>query len=164
MTDHLPGRPIHTPYLRDSAAAVFRFLQISSAYLQPILRTSRRVYRIVIGVNNRWPDGPADTLRRGYRTACVPWTQCQGEGEKEQVMSTRSATTIRDGQVHGANGSTVRKPEGGSIMEMQTHTKAGGTLNHNQTLVQAQAPTAGLKVKTHVKAGFFRFKIVRIIW
>ena len=39
-------------------------------------------------------------------------------------------------------------------MQTTTHIKAGAlTSNHNQTLVQAQGPTASLTVKTHVKAG-----------
>src|SRR5712691_5320193 len=41
--------------------------------------------------------------------------------------------------------------EGRVAMQTTTHIKAGAlTSNHNQTLVQAQGPTPGLTVKTHV--------------
>jgi hypothetical protein len=38
-------------------------------------------------------------------------------------------------------------------MKTKTHVKAGGSVNHNETLVQVPRPAPGLKVKTHVKAG-----------
>jgi len=43
-------------------------------------------------------------------------------------------------------------------MQVKTRIKAGkppsmSGFNHNETLVKAQKPTSGLKVKTHVKAG-----------
>ena len=38
-------------------------------------------------------------------------------------------------------------------MKTKTHVKAGGQLNHNQTLIRAQKSTTGLQVKTRVKAG-----------
>ena len=40
-------------------------------------------------------------------------------------------------------------------MKTKTHIKAGDfPLNHNETLVRATRPATGLKVKTHVKAGY----------
>ena len=38
-------------------------------------------------------------------------------------------------------------------MQVKTKVKAGGTINHNQTLVREREPRQPLKVKTHVKAG-----------
>ena len=38
-------------------------------------------------------------------------------------------------------------------MSVKTRVKAGGMLNHNETLVRATGPAPSLKVKTHVKAG-----------
>ena len=69
-------------------------------------------------------------------------------------MSTHSETTSRDGHVYMANGSTACKPEGGSLMQVKTHIKAGGlSLNHNETLVRAPSQAQNLKVKTRLKAG-----------
>jgi hypothetical protein len=38
-------------------------------------------------------------------------------------------------------------------MQVKTRVKAGGQLNHNETLVRAPRQAQGLKVKTRVKAG-----------
>jgi hypothetical protein len=38
-------------------------------------------------------------------------------------------------------------------METQTHVKAGGSMNHNETLVRDTGTAKGLQVKSHVKAG-----------
>ena len=37
-------------------------------------------------------------------------------------------------------------------MKIRTHVRAGGSLNHNETLARAAAPK-GVRVKTRVKAG-----------
>ena len=40
-------------------------------------------------------------------------------------------------------------------MKTKTHFKAGKlSANHNETLVRATRPATGLKVKTHLKAGY----------
>ncbi len=39
-------------------------------------------------------------------------------------------------------------------MKIRTSVKAGGTLNHNEALVQSRATGRGFKVRTSVKAGW----------